>query len=338
MKSRVGIALLALPLIAISVALLLYKRANDWLRTPIPTLTTTTIYEVPQGAPLNVVLHNLQKRNLIEHPRALSLWLRFLRPGYNLKAGEYELQAGMTPIEVVENLNSGRVLLHSLTVVEGATFSDFEKLLAANSAVHLSPAESGAPAMLKHLGAAVSHPEGEFFPDTYRFPKGTSDLELFTLAYRRMQTELEQLWERRDPDLPLKNSYEALILASIVEKEAKLASERPLIAGVFVERLRKGMRLETDPTVIYGLGSAYDGNIHKADLQRDTPYNTYRHGGLPPTPICLPGLESLRAAVHPQVTGALFFVATGKSDGSHHFSKTFEEHSVAVQHYLKATR
>jgi len=338
MKRSVRVALSVVLLLLVVGLAVIYRGIQSWLHAPIDALNDATLYEVSQGAPLNLVLRDLQKRGLLEYPRGLSMWLRITQPGYKLKAGEYELRSGMTPIDIAELLNSGRVVLHSLTVVEGTTFAEFGRTLAANAAVTVSSTGSDARALLRHLNANVPHPEGAFFPDTYRFPKGTSDLEIYSLAYRRMQNELEQAWRERERDLPLANAYEALILASIVEKEAKLATERPLIAGVFVERLRKGMRLETDPTVIYGLGSAYDGNIHKADLQRDTPYNTYRHAGLPPTPICFPGLDSLRAVVHPDVSGALFFVATGNGDGSHHFSKTFAEHHAAVQRYLKSLR
>lgn len=188
------------------------------------------------------------------------------------------------------------------------------------------------------LGAPGVHPEGQFFPDTYWFPRGTSDLEILRIARERMQRELQAAWDARDPDLPLATPYEALILASIIEKETALEAERPIVAGVFVERLRRGMRLQTDPTVIYGMLDRYDGNIRKADLLRDTPYNTYTRAGLPPTPIAMPGLGSLRAATRPQVTGALFFVATGEPDGSHYFSKTLAEHEAAVQRYLRKLR
>jgi UPF0755 protein len=182
------------------------------------------------------------------------------------------------------------------------------------------------------------HPEGQFFPDTYRFPRRTSDLEILQMAHRRLRDALETAWQERAPDLPLASAYEALILASIVEKETALDSERPQIAGVFIERLRRGMRLQTDPTVIYGMMATYDGNIRRADLLRDTPYNTYTRAGLPPTPIAMPGLDSIRAAVKPDVTGALFFVATGAGDGSHYFSKTLAEHNAAVRRYLKTLR
>lgn len=338
MKSKVGIAFAVFVAAVLVIGVVVYRQSRTWLYSPIESLVTATVYEVPQGAALNGVLRDLEKKGLIKYPRELSFWLRYSRPGYTLKAGEYELKPGMTPVELIELLNSGRVLLHGVTVVEGATFADFERVLAANEFVRMSSPRLRAADVMKKLGAANVYPEGYFFPDTYRFPKGTTDFELYAQAYQRMKTELDRAWGERNPALPLANAYEALILASIVEKETALGSERPAIAGVFVDRLRKGMRLQTDPTVIYGIGAAYDGNIRKADLLRDTPYNTYTRAGLPPTPICLPGLESLKAATNPKTTGALYFVATGKGDGSHYFSKTLEEHNEAVKRYLRTLR
>ncbi|MGE3667176.1 MAG: endolytic transglycosylase MltG, partial [Steroidobacteraceae bacterium] len=195
-----------------------------------------------------------------------------------------------------------------------------------------------AGAVMRAIGHAGEHPEGRFFPDTYRFADGTTDRELYRLAFDTMTRELAAAWQARHMELPLANADEALVLASIVEKETALASERPLIAGVFVTRLRKGMRLQTDPTVIYGLGSRYDGDIRRRDLLADTPYNTYTRAGLPPTPIALPGREALLAAVQPDESGALYFVATGKGDGSHVFSKTLAEHNAAVARYLARLR
>jgi UPF0755 protein len=188
------------------------------------------------------------------------------------------------------------------------------------------------------LGADKADPEGQFFPDTYLFPKGTTDFAILSLAHQRMRNALDAGWASHEPSLPFASAYELLIMASIVEKETALERERPLIAGVFVERLRRGMRLQTDPTVIYGIRDTYDGNLRRADLERDTSYNTYTRTGLPPTPICLPGAASLKAAAQPQISGALFFVATGHGDGSHYFSKTLAEHNEAVQRYLKSLR
>ena len=181
------------------------------------------------------------------------------------------------------------------------------------------------------LGYPEQHPEGLFFPDTYRFPKGTSDVDFLKRAYQVMQKHLEREWSERDPELPLKSSYEALILASIIEKETGAGFERPLIAGVFIERLKRNMRLQTDPTIIYGLGEQYDGDIRFRDLRKDTPYNTYLHAGLTPTPIAMPGLLAIRAALHPTPTDALYFVSKG--DGTHQFSATLEQHNAAVARY-----
>jgi UPF0755 protein len=225
-----------------------------------------------------------------------------------------------------------------VTFIEGSTFADMQAILQANTAVRHDYANKSGEDVMRALGAAGTHPEGQFFPDTYHFPRGTSDIELMTMAHQRMVSELDIAWRNRDPALPLATAYEALILASIVEKETAQDRERPLVAGVFIERLRRGMRLQTDPTVIYGIGASYDGDIRRADLLRDTPYNSYTRAGLPPTPIALPGQASLRAAVRPEVSGAIFFVATGEPDGSHFFSSTLKEHEAAVQRYLRRIR
>jgi UPF0755 protein len=192
--------------------------------------------------------------------------------------------------------------------------------------------------IMSAIGHAGEHPEGRFFPDTYRFAGGTTDRDLYALAYRKMADTLEAAWSARAAALPLSNAYEALTLASIVEKETGLASERPRIAGVFTTRLRRNMRLQTDPTVIYGLGANYDGNIRERDLRTDTPYNTYTRAGLPPTPIALPSKEAIEAVTRPLETGDIFFVATGNGDGSHEFSATLEAHNAAVARYLARLR
>jgi UPF0755 protein len=223
-------------------------------------------------------------------------------------------------------------------VVEGATFADFLEALGADPHIAHTLRGKTPAAVMAAIGHAGVPPEGQFFPDTYRFAADTPDAAILGLAYEAMQRELTAAWQARAPGLPFTTPYEALILGSIVEKEAVLKSERAPIAGVFVNRLKKGMRLQSDPTVIYGLGGEYDGSIHTRDLQTDTPYNTYTRDGLPPTPIALPGRESLVAAVHPEDTGALFFVATGEGDGAHHFSRTLEEHNQAVQAYLAHLR
>jgi UPF0755 protein len=330
--------LLALIVLGIALAGATVWWAHRWLHAPIAALDAPTIFEVERGATLRSVARSLHARGLLDQPQVWIAWARTLQRSTQLKAGEYELKPGLTPQSLLELLSSGRVVLHSITFIEGSMFADVMKALQAHTAVDAQYANRSADELMTALGAPGVHPEGQFFPDTYHFPRGTTDLELLSIAYRRMQTELEAAWAARAQDLPLASPYEALILASIIEKETALDRERPQVAGVFVERLRRGMRLQTDPTVIYGMLDRYDGNIRRADLLRDTPYNTYTRAGLPPSPIALPGRSSLRAATQPNVTGALFFVATGDGDGSHYFSKTLAEHNAAVQRYLRKLR
>ena len=332
---RLLLILLALAAVAVAVG---GWWGNSWLRTPIAELAAPTVFEVPRGASVRAVAADLNRRGLLMQPQLWTLWARLTGRAGGLKAGEYELDPGLTPAALLDLLSSGQVLLHSITFIEGSTFADIRQLLSQNEAVAATYSNASTEDIMRALGAQGVHPEGQFFPDTYRFARATTDIELLKVAYRRMQDELQSAWSSRARDLPLASKYEALILASIVEKETALGSERPLIAGVFVERLRRGMRLQTDPTVIYGIGENYDGNIRRVDLLRDTPYNTYRRAGLPPTPIALPGVESLRAAVNPKLTGAIFFVATGQGDGSHYFSATLPEHQAAVQRYLHRLR
>lgn len=311
---------------------------HRWLQTPIATLTAPVIFEVPKGASLRTVASSLNDQSLLDQPQLWTAWARITKRAHSLKAGEYSLSPGLTPSGLLDLLNSGDVLLHSITFIEGSTFADMRKALAQDPSVLSKYGTRTPEEIMRVLGQPGVHPEGQFFPDTYRFARGTTDIELLGMAFRRMQQEVKAAWESRAKDLPLAGPYEALILASIVEKETALDSERPQIAGVFIERLRRGMRLQTDPTVIYGMMNAYDGNIRRTDLLRDTPYNTYTRAGLPPTPIALPGLDSLRAAVQPDHTGALFFVATGNGDGSHYFSRTLAEHNAAVKRYLAKLR
>ena len=228
--------------------------------------------------------------------------------------------------------------LYSFTIVEGWTFRELLAALAAEPAVLNTVSYEDWPAILESLGAPYDHPEGLFLPETYRFPKNTADVDLLRQAYTLLQTALQEEWAARSDGLPLDTPYDALTLASIIEKETALARERPLIAGVFVRRLQKNMRLQTDPTVIYGVGVEFDGNLTRRHLRTDTPYNTYTRRGLPPTPIALPGRAAIAAALHPTEGETLFFVATGLGDGSHKFSVTKEQHDAAVQEYLARRR
>jgi UPF0755 protein len=310
----------------------------QWLHTEIKSLQQQMTYEVPRGASLRSVARELHQRGILDQPQVWVGAARVMGKAGSLKAGEYALNPGLTPLQVLQVLSSGQVILHAITFVEGSTFADMLEQLKSHSAVLADYSMRDAETIMRAVGKADVYPEGQFFPDTYHFPRNTPDLEILKMASQRMSTELAKAWSNRAPELPLAGPYEALILASIVEKETALDRERPLVAGVFVERLRRGMRLQTDPTVIYGIGATYDGNIRRSDLLRDTPYNTYTRAGLTPTPIALPGLESLHAAVRPEMSGKIFFVATGEPDGSHYFSATLAEHDAAVRRYLQRLR
>ena len=304
---------------------------------PGPQEQVTRI-EVTPGSSLRSVLNNLQAQGTVRDARAVTWWLRLKHQQVRVEAGVYEIPAHASAQAILALFAEGKVVLEQLTVVEGATFAEFLAALDAHPAVAHTLRGKSAAAVMAALGHTGAGAEGRFFPDTYRFAANTSDAAVLALAYEAMQRALGAAWESRAPGLPFERPEQALILASMVEKEAQLKSERALIAGVFIERLRKGMRLQSDPTVIYGLGEKYDGTIHTRDLQADNPYNTYTREGLPPGPIALPGRESLIAAVHPDESGALYFVATGAGDGAHHFSKTLEEHNAAVQAYLARLR
>ena len=312
-----------------------------WLRNeflaPGPATSVSRI-EVEPGATVRAVLGRLQGAGTVRDARAVQWYLRLRGARPRVEAGTYEIPAHASPAQILALFEQGKVILEQLTVVEGATLADFLETLAQHPRVtHTLNGKTPAEIMTL-LGHGGQNPEGEFFPDTYRFAANTSDVAILGLAYDSMQHALAAAWQERHPGLPFDTPYQALILASMVEKEAALKSERARIAGVFVNRLRKGMRLQSDPTVVYGLGGGYDGTIHTRDLQRDTPYNTYTREGLPPTPIALPGRESLLAAVQPEATNALYFVATGLGDGAHHFSNSLEEHNAAVQSYLARLR
>jgi len=289
---------------------------------------------VPAGASLRGILRRLEAEDLLPSAAAAELWLRLRREPVHLAVGTYEFMPHASPAEVLEQLISGRAMLEEVTIVEGWTFADMRRVLDTHPQLRHDWQRLDAAELMVQLGAPGLSPEGRFFPDTYRFAAGTSDRRLYQLAFARMQQELATAWTQRAPDLPLRTADEALVLASIIEKETGRADERGRVAAVFINRLRAGMRLQSDPTVIYGLGAAYDGNIRTRDLQTDTPYNTYTRGGLPPTPIALPGAASLQAAVHPDPGNEIFFVATGRGDGSHHFSATLTDHNAAVQRFL----
>jgi UPF0755 protein len=320
--------------LALGGALTLY--AWRQLNTPLPIPAEGTWVEVTSGTPLRRVSADLAERGLLKHPQLLTLYARATGDATRVRAGEYQLPPGVTPISLLEKLVSGQVYLHQVTVVEGWKFDELLRMLRTHPAIAVT--ELDGEGIMAALGTPDLHPEGQFLPETYRFPRGTTDVELLRTAHQALQQRLDSAWQSRTAENELDTPYEALILASIIEKETALPSERRLISGVFHERLRRGMRLQTDPTVIYGLGAAFDGNLRRRDLDTDTPYNTYTRTGLPPTPIALPGGASIDAAVNPENTNAVYFVATGRGDGSHKFSATLEEHERAVREYLRELR
>lgn len=258
---------------------------------------------------------------------------RFGGRARHLEAGTYAIGEGMTPLELVAKIARGDVVLIELVIPEGWTFRQMRNAIAADHDLTQTVGALDDLQLLHSIGALETHPEGLFFPDTYRFARGTPDIEIYKRAYLSMGRHLRDAWAARAPGLPLLNAYQALVLASIVEKETGRSEERPLIAAVFINRLQRHMLLQTDPSVIYGLGSRYDGTLHKADLVADTPYNTYVREGLPPTPISLPGTASLQAATNPATTDLLYFVARG--DGSSQFSGDLDQHNRAVDRYQK---
>jgi len=327
--------LLVLLMLIVAAAAGAYVLLEENFHAPGPAPAAVRL-KVSAGESTRTVLAQLAGLGALAHPREVELYLRLHHRTPRIEIGTYEVSAHASAADIVAMFEQGRVLMDQMTVVEGARFDDFRRQLDAQADIaHTLRGKSDSEVMAA-LGHAGENPEGRFFPDTYRFTPGTSDLTVLSMAYQRMAAVLARVWEQRSSGLPFDSPYQALILASVVEKETGVADERSLIAGVFINRLRRGMRLQSDPTVIYGLGTQYDGKIHTRDLTTDTPYNSYTRSGLPPTPISLPGLESLLAAVHPDQTDDLYFVATGQ--GGHHFSKTLAQHDAALRAYLDRLR
>ena len=293
--------------------------------------TETESFDIEAGSRFRAVTQQLVQQNIIQDPVSFEVLARGLGIASDVKAGIYEVKNGITPLELLQMMTSGSATQASITFIEGWTFAQMrEELNASEKVKHMAMSETDQQ-ILKEIGAAETMPEGLFFPDTYFFSPNTSDRDILKRAYSTMQGKLKTAWLSKAQGLPYKTPYEALIMASLVEKETGRAAERPQIAGVFINRLKIGMRLQTDPTVIYGMGEHFDGNIHKKDLLRDTAYNTYTRDGLPPTPIAMPGWGAINAALHPSQTKALYFV--GKGDGTHYFSTSLAEHNNAVIKY-----
>ena len=300
------------------------------LEKPV-ALSKPVLFNVPSGTPFRGVARDMQQSGLIDNALWLRVWVRLHGESRELQAGEYQFNPGMSALDMLHEMLAGKTKTWPIRFIEGWTFAEDRKALDSDDHIEHSTRGLTRKQIMEALGHPHQHPEGRFFPDTYLVKRGQSDLSVLRRAYDRMQQVLKQQWANRSKDLPLKTPYQALILASIVEKETGDPSERSKIAGVFIRRLEKGMRLQTDPTVIYGLGSDYDGNLTRKDLDTPTPYNTYRHRGLPPTPIAMPGEASIHAVLHPASGKALYFVARG--DGTHVFSDTLAAHDKAVLKY-----
>ena len=332
----IGTALLVLLLGAAAAAMI--GMAVRSLDEPL-RLSSALRFKVPAGASFARVAGDLAARGVVAQPKVWTLFARWKGLAPRVMAGEYEVQPGTTPRELLMKMVAGQVLLHSLTIVDGWRVVDMLDALRRNPDVlsTLEPAAATTDLMAK-LGSPGLAAEGQFLPETYKFTAGTSDIELLRQAHAALARELDAAWTERDPEIPLHTPYELLIMASIVEKESGLAPELGKIAGLYLHRLGIGMRLQADPTIIYGMGERYEGDIRTVDLRTDGPYNSYTRAGLPPTPIALAGAAAIRATARPEKTDALYFVASPKNDGSHVFSATLEQHNIAVAAYLARKR
>ena len=326
-------------LLAGSAAYWLYDRYTRFADAPLAGIGEDATLVVERGDSLRRVLARLRDDG-VEAGRDLEWQALSRQMGADgrIQVGEYALDPGTTPRSLLANMRDGRVIRHRFTLVEGWNIRELRAALAKATPLVQTLADVDDAALMEKLGRPGVHPEGRFLPETYVYTRGDTDLDLLRRASAGLDRALAAAWEARAPELPLKDAEEALVLASIVEKETGIAEERPQIAGVFVRRLKLGMRLQTDPTVIYGMGSAYAGNIRRADLTTDTPYNTYTRAGLPPTPIAMPGKAALQAVTHPAEGDALYFVAVGDGSGRHVFSKSLDAHNAAVRDYVQRYR
>lgn len=314
-------------LTAFGVGVWLYQYA----KSPLKLHPDAQEISIKPNSGLKSIASQLVDQKVIPHALPFVVLVRILGKETYLQAGDYTLIKNITPYQLILSLNHGKSTQGSITFIEGKTFKQMRAKLAKNDSVKSTITGMSDAEVMRIVGRGEKDAEGLFFPDTFYFDRNTADIVLLKRSYQIMQAKLNQAWANRDSGLPYKDSYEALIMASIIEKETGKGEERPMIAGVFLNRLRIGMRLQTDPSVIYGMGEVYDGNIRKKDLLKDTPYNTYTRNGLPPTPIAMPGLASIEAAVRPAKTKALYFV--GRGDGSHEFSNSLTEHNRAVAKY-----
>lgn len=322
-KMSVTMRLVAsLPILGVFYLLLVW----NW-----PLSQDEQIHAIPPGHSLSAITRQLNEQDVLPDRISFQILARLTGATKRIQAGEYRFKSGMNERDILSALVHGKQVRYSLRLIEGSTFADFMQLLASQSKLEQTLTGLKPSQIMQRLSYGNENPEGRFFPDTYTYTAGTKDIDILRQAYVRMQTILQTAWNNRADNLPYKTQYEALIMASIVEKETGRPEDRDRIAAVFVNRLRRNMRLQTDPTVIYGMGSQFDGNLRKRDLQRDTPYNTYTRKGLPPTPISLPGRDAIHAALHPAPTNDLYFVSRG--DGTSEFSENYIDHNRAVRKY-----
>lgn len=318
-------AMMGVPLILIISAWLFF------LYRPIVTDEQGLKYTVQPGTSMHAVIDELTKLNVIQHPKLFKLLVKLKGSSHELKSGQYFFSKGTSSSSLLAQITSGKgIVYHIFKIIPGWTFNDIHAALLQDPNINHDTLNLSNNDIMNQIGSPNTNPEGQFYPDSYYFNNGDSDIALLKRAHHEMQEKLKTAWEHRDSDLPYKTDYEALITASLIEKEAKLNIERPVIAGVIINRLNKNMLLQIDPTVIYGMGNRYNGVIHKTDLTEDTPYNTYVHKGLPPTPIAMPGPDSLNAAMHPQKHNFYYFVVKAQGDSAHQFSETLDEHNSAV--------
>lgn len=322
---KYGAALLGLGGLALGIWMVIF------MIRPLPMASETIGLQIPAGASVRGISDQLVAAGVLTEPYSFLLMVKLTGSGNKLQAGDYALNTPLQVLSLLDILKHGTFDQFKLQLTEGKTFTDFRQKLAQMPGIRHDTVMLSDHELMQLVSGQDQHPEGWFFPDTYFLDAQSSDVDLYKRAYQKMVQHLTAAWEGREAGLPYRSMYEALVMASIVEKETGVEEERPQIAGVFVNRLRKGMRLQTDPTVIYGMGTRYRGNITKKDLLTDTPYNTYTRSGLPPTPIALPGLASIQAALHPAKTNALYFVANGQ--GRHVFTSSLEAHNQAVRAY-----
>ena len=336
MKFLIKLMLLLIVTAVALAAVFGYTEYNKFIQKEIVLTPKTSVFEIKKGTNITIISNDLEKKGIISNAIYFKILARLEKKASKVKAGEYQLLPNMKAGDLLDLFVSGKTLQHQLSIIEGRTFKNLVDAIRNHPTLIQTLSDDDYNNIMAKIGSDKLNPEGWFYPDTYNFPSKTTDLDFLKRAHKKMQEYLDDAWQKREKNPYIKTPYDALILASIVEKETGIPEERPLIAGVFLNRLKLDMMLQTDPTVIYGMGDSYKGVIYKSSLERDTPYNTYTRKGLTPTPIATPSLQAIQAVFHPQKTDKLFFVADGT--GGHYFSKTNAEHDKAVARYRKMMR